>query len=99
MQSSFKKAAKLRLNAASQSARLSFSGELGAFPAVASRSVAVANAEATELGFRLVLPPAPEDEPCGGADTSGQQEAHAERARRDHRQGRAQLRAGVRRLA
>jgi hypothetical protein len=52
MQSSFMNSAKLRLNAASHSARLSFSGELGACPAVASRSVAVDNAEAAELCFR-----------------------------------------------
>jgi hypothetical protein len=42
------KPAKLRLKAASQWAGLSFSGELGACPAVAPRSVAVDNAEAAE---------------------------------------------------
>ena len=49
MQSSFMKAAKLRLNAASHSAGLSFSGELGTWRAVASRSVAVDKAEAAAL--------------------------------------------------
>src|SRR6266550_1674256 len=52
MQSSFMKAPKLRLNAATHSAGLSFSGELGTSPAVASRSVAVDKAEAAELRFR-----------------------------------------------
>jgi hypothetical protein len=41
--------AKLRLNAASHSVGFSFSGELGACPAAASRSVAVDKAEAAEL--------------------------------------------------
>src|SRR5512133_2586964 len=49
--------AKLRLNAASHSARVSFSGELGACPAVALRSAAVDNAEAAELGFLLAYRP------------------------------------------
>src|SRR4051794_36957480 len=70
MQSSFLNAAKLRLNAACQSEKLSCSGELGARPAVAFRSVAVDNAEAAELCLRLALPPAPEDQANGCADAS-----------------------------
>jgi len=48
MQSSFRKAEKLRLSAVSHSVGLSLSGELGTCPAVSSRSVAVGNAEAAE---------------------------------------------------
>src|SRR3954452_8451295 len=99
MQSSAMNSAKLRLSAASQSAGLSFSGELGACPAVVSRSVAVDNAEAAELCLRLALAPAPEDQPRGGTDATGEQEAHPERADCDGRQVRAQLGADVRRLA
>src|SRR6478736_6285687 len=62
VQSSCLNAAKLRLNAARQSEKLSCSGELGARPTFASRSVAVDNAEAAELCLRLALPTAPEDQ-------------------------------------
>jgi hypothetical protein len=49
MQSSLMNAVKVRFKAASHSAGLSFSGELGTCPTVDSRSVAVDNAEAAEL--------------------------------------------------
>src|SRR6266550_3339854 len=98
-QSSFMKPAKLRLNAVSHSVGFSFSGELGACPAVASRSVAVDKTEAAELCLCLALPSAPEDQPSGRADASRQQEAHTERADHNHREVRAQLGSDVRRLA
>src|SRR4051794_17801580 len=99
MQSSFMNSPKLRLNAVSQSARLNCSGELGARPSVASRSVAVDKAEAAELCLGLALPPGAEDQSCGCAAPSRQQEAHAERADRHHGEIGAQLGADVRRLA
>src|SRR6266850_6300978 len=99
MQSSLTNEATLRLNAASHSVRLSLPGELGARAPVASRSAADDKAEAAELSFRLALPPAPEDESCGRADPSRQQEAHAERADRHRRKIGTQLGADVGRLA
>src|SRR6266446_815019 len=99
MQSSFRKAEKLRLNAVSHSAGLSFSDELGTCPAVSSRSVAVDNAEAAELRLRLAFPPTAEDQPCGGADTPREQEADSERPDGDDREVGAQLGADVGRLA
>src|SRR6266516_4012111 len=99
MQSSLMKAAKLRLNAASHSGGLSFSGELGTWPAVASRSVAVDNAEAAELRFRLAFPATPEDQPCRGPDATRKQEAHSECPDRHHRKVGAHLGADVGRLA
>src|SRR6266700_8234152 len=95
MQSSFRNAVKLHLKAASHSARFSFSGELGTRPAVASRSVAVDNAEAAELRLRLTLPPAAEDQPCGRAYASRYEEADAERADRHRREVGAKLGADV----
>ena len=62
-------AEKLRLNAAGHSAGLSFSGELAAWPTGGCRSVALDNAEAPGR-LRLVFAPAPEDQPCSGADAA-----------------------------
>src|SRR5436309_3135087 len=99
MQSSFMNSEKLRLSEASHSEAVSFSGEVGARPARASRSVAVDKAEAAELGLRLAFATAPEDQTCSGTDPSGQQKPDAERARRDDRKVGTNLRADVGRFA
>src|SRR5439155_18909625 len=95
MQSSFMNAEKLRLTAANHSAGPSFSDELGTCPALGSRSVAVDNAEAAELGLRLALPPAPEHQSGGGADAARKEEANSERPDRNRRQIGAQFGADV----
>ena len=88
-------AEKLRLTAANHSPGPSFSGELGTCPGLGSRSVAVDNAEAAELGLRLALPPAPEHQPGGGADAARKEEANSERPDRNRREIGAQLGADV----
>src|SRR3954470_18628158 len=91
MQSSFMKLEKARVRAGIHSDRLSFSGDSGAWPARASRSVAVDNAKATELGLGLAFASAPEDQPCGRADSSRQQKSPSESAGRHDRQIGAEL--------
>src|SRR5438445_9597418 len=99
MQSSCMNSETARLNAASHSPRLSCCGELGAWPAVASRSVAVDKAETAGLRLRLAFAYPSEDQPCGRADATGEDEAEAERPCRDGRKVGAELAADVRRLA
>src|SRR5580765_5805805 len=99
MQSSFMNLEKARLKDAIHSDRLSFSGDSGAGPVRASRSVAVDNTKATELGLGLAFASAPEDQPRGRPDSSRQEKAHSESADRDDRQIGAELPRDVGRLA
>src|SRR5947199_6758219 len=96
MQSSFMNSEKLRLSALNHSEPFSFSGEAGACPTRASRSVAVDKAETADLGLRLAFASTPEDQARGRPDPSGQQKSDAERARRDDRKVGAKLGADVR---
>src|SRR6266536_2531089 len=99
MQSSLMKAERLRFSAASHSALLSRSGERGARPSRARRSVAVDKAEATDLRLRLAFARAPEDQPGGRAHAACEQDAQAQGTRRCHRKIRPQLAADGGRLA
>src|SRR5436305_1607787 len=83
MQSSFMNSEKLRLSALNHSEPFSFSGEAGACPTRASRSVAVDKPETADLGLRLAFASAPEDQARGRPDPSGQQKSDAERPRRE----------------
>src|SRR5207244_12736231 len=96
MQSSCMNSETARLNAASHSPRLSCRGELGAWPAVASRSVAVNKAEAADLRLRLAFASPAKDQPRSRADSAGEDEAEAERARSDGRKVGAELAAELR---
>src|SRR6478609_8701488 len=98
MASSAMNSLKLRLTAAIQSERLSRSGPPGAWPTSARSSVAVDKAEAADLGHLFALSTPSEDQPHRGADAAGEQEAGAERARRDRREVRAHLPGDVRGL-
>jgi hypothetical protein len=99
MQSSFMNLENARLKEAIHSERLSFSGDSGAWPARASRSVALDNAKATELGHGVAFASAPEDQPRGRADSSRQEKSHSESAGRDDRQIRAEPPRDVGRFA
>src|SRR6478752_2383084 len=81
MQSWRMNAPKLPFRASSHSPRLSRSGELGLRPMRARRpSVAVDKAESPGLGFCFAFASAPEDQSCGRADPSCEQEPDTERA-------------------
>src|SRR5437588_9971023 len=99
MQSSAMNAEKLRLRAASHAVRLRRSGERGALPTRASRSVAVDKAEAADPGLGLAFAPAPEDQPRRRPDSACGEKADAERGDRGGREISPQFAADVRRLA
>src|SRR5437762_2261402 len=98
MQSSRMNADKLLLKAPSHSEALSFCGESGGRPKRARCSVAVDKAEAAKLGLRLAFASAAEDQARRRADSSRQQESHAERPGGDDGQVRPHLGADVRRF-
>src|SRR5437588_3059519 len=90
MQSSAMNALKLRFSASIQSVRESRFGEWGGRPDPARGSVVVDNPETADARLRRSFASAPHQEASRRADSAGEEEADAERARRHDRQLRTQ---------